>query len=488
MREFEQHLVLNRQSEITVDLQEFLRFLRRSWLLLVLGAIAGTLGGVAYTGLQHPRYEAVARDFVGTRPTSNVGDLTTGATFTQQVVQSYTAVATDPIVLDPVIRSLGLHTTAADLADDITVANPPGTVLIDITATAGNPTTAARIANGVSSSLINAVTGITPGSRGSTPVKITRTAQAVPPTSPVSPRLPVDLAVGVALGLVLALLAALARAILDTRIDSATSIEQITDAPVLGTVPRARRGENPLLTRAQGGGSTIEAFRLLRTNLHFLGVSRGPKAIVITSASAGEGKTTTTSNLAMAMAETEGRVLAVDADLRRPRLDEAFGIDSGVGLTNLLIGEVTIDQAIQQVRDNVFVLPSGPVPPNPTELLQSAAMVELLAQLKERFNTVLLDAAPLGPVADSAILGASADGVLVVAASRMTARPQLIGALNRLGRVNARVLGIVVNRQALPRKAAYSYDYGEPQRPANRKRTKRRSAAPSATTESNPSV
>ena len=450
-----------------MEFRDFSRFFRRGWIILLIGLILGAAGGYGFSLLQTPQYQAEARDFVGTTSTSNVGDLSTGTTFTTQVVASYATIATDPLVLNPVIKSLGLDLTAAQLADDVTATSDPGTVIIDITATSSSPQTAAAIANGVSANLVAAVAKLTfPTSDSQAPIKITQTRMAVAPTSPLTPKIPINVALGAVIGLVLGLLIALVYNLVDTRIRSLRDIELVTDATVLAGVPRSRRAErNPLLTRDDVRSARGEAYRLLRTNLQFLDISRGARSIVVTSPLPGDGKTTTVANLAIAIAETGAPVVLVDADLRRPALHEVLGIDGAAGLTDVLIGELTLDEVLQPWGDGkVMVLPAGRIPPNPSELLQSKAMADLITTLKKRFGTVLFDAAPLNPVTDSAILAARTNGALVVLAEGRTTRAQLQKALERLGNVNGRVLGLVSNMQRATERRGDGYGayvYGE---------------------------
>lgn len=462
--------------------QEVARYLRDTWVIAVVLLVAGLASGAAVAAVTPPRYEATAHDYVGTTSTGNVTDLVSGLSVTQQIVQSYATVATDPLVLQPVIDRLSLPTTPAELADDVTVTNESGTVVLDITATASSPRTAAAIANGVSAGLVAAVDRLTPGKgRTQNPIKITQTLVAQPPTSPVSPQRALDIALGGVIGVAVGLLIGLLRFLLDQRIRTIADVARATDATVLASVPNVR---------GQGFGITgapvrvREAYRLLRTNLQFLDISRGSRAILVTSSIPGEGKTTTAAHLAVSIAEAASGVVLVDADLRRPQVHTLFGLDGGVGLTDVLIGGAKLEDALQPWgTTKLMILPSGPLPPNPAELLQSKAMVELLAALRKRFGTVLLDAPPLNPVADSMVLAARTSGALVVVGPETT-RPQLQRALLRLGNVNGRVLGMVTNLRSL--RGTDLADYGNayyasaPARGEHRRRkqAKRPSAAP----------
>jgi capsular exopolysaccharide synthesis family protein len=420
-----------------------LRYLRVAWPITAVLLVLGLVGGGAIAFLTPPRYEATAHDYVGTTSTSNVTDLVTGVSVTQQIVQSYATVATDPLVLQPVIDRLKLKRTAAQLAADVTVTNEPGTVVLDVTATASSARAAADIANAVSAGLLSAVDTLTPP-KGTTqsPIKVTQTLVAQPPPKPTSPQPPLDIALGAVVGIALGLLLGLLRFVLDKRIRTVADIARATDVPVLASIPRVRGKRFGLGADRE---AVTEAYRLLRTNLQFLDISRGSRTILITSSVPAEGKTTTAGNLAVAISEAERSVVLVDADLRRPAVHTLFEIDNGVGLTDVLIGKASLDEAMQTWGGGkLMILPSGRTPPNPSELLQSKEMVDLLAALRKRFGTVVVDGAPLNPVADSVVLGARTSGALVVVGPSTTL-PQLQRALLRLGNVNGRVLGLVTN-------------------------------------------
>lgn len=449
-----------REQGTPLDLQDLGRFVRAGWVYVVIGALLGLLASAAYTATQRPQYEATARVLVGTGSTADVDTLNGGVTFNQQIVSTYTAVITDPLVLNPVIERLRLGTTADELADHVTAAVPEGTLLIDITVTDSSARDAARIANAITSTLPTAVRQITPTPRtGAATVRITTTRQAVTPEKAVSPDPAVDTALGLLAGLVIGLLVAFVRVAADTKLRSGSDAQRVVDAPLLASIGVASRSEQSHLIDSRDSGSPRgEAYRLLRTNLQFLDTTPGSHAFVVTSPLQGEGKTTTVSNLAVALASMGRPVVLVDADLRRPRLHEVFGIDGGVGLTDVLIGRVPLDDALQTVgADGLHVLPAGIAAPNPSELLQSGAMTDLLEELQKRYDTVLLDTPPVVPVADAAILAARTNGAILVVAENRTRRPDLQKAGERLAQVQARLLGVVVNFDRQAPTSGYGY-------------------------------
>jgi succinoglycan biosynthesis transport protein ExoP len=262
--------------------------------------------------------------------------------------------------------------------------------------------------------------------------------------------------VGLALGIGLAVL----RSVLDTRIHSLHDLEQITDKPLLGGIaldPDA--SSRPLIVHADPRNPRAESFRSLRTNLQFINVEGRPRSFVISSAGPGEGKSTTTANLAISLAETGAKVALIDGDLRSPKVAEYLDIEGGVGLTDVLIGRAELVDVLQKWgRGHLYVLAAGRIPPNPSELLGSAAMATVLETLTSRFDYVLIDAPPLLLVTDAAVVSKLAGGVILVAASGSTKKQEFTGAVRALEAVGSRLLGIVVTM--LPTKGPDSYGYG----------------------------
>lgn len=278
--------------------------------------------------------------------------------------------------------------------------------------------------------------------------------------SPTSPVWFWYLLVGAGIGLLLGTVVALARSGAPAVVGTADDAKSLTDAPVLGTVAQdPDMNQHPLLSQLESNHPRRESMRILRTNLQFLDVDSPQQVITITSALPGEGKSTTSASLAIALAETGRRVLLIDGDLRKPRLDTLFGLERTVGLTTTLVGRVSPESAIQATRTaGLDVLTSGTLPPNPSELLQTEAMLNLVGQLSESYDLVLIDAPPLLAVTDGALLAALSDGALVVVRHGRTRLDELKGAAERLQAVGARVLGTVITMT--PRRSTSRYGYG----------------------------
>ncbi|MGX1701067.1 polysaccharide biosynthesis tyrosine autokinase [Microbacterium sp. NPDC055357] len=459
-----------------MELTDYIRILRKNWMIIVVAALLGVVVAAGYSLTRTPQYQAQSTVFVSSQSAGTIGELQQGTNFTQARVATYASLVSTPIVANPVIAELDLGITAAQLASKVVTTATTNTTLISISVTDADPVLAADIANALASSLTDAVESIEKLSDSETsPVRLTRVRDALPPASPSSPNLSQNLAVGGLVGLAVGLAVALLRTLLDTRIRTPRDIDQLTDRPVLGAIafdPKAK--DRPLIVHADPQSPRAESFRVLRTNLQF--IDMGERAsFVVTSSLPSEGKSTTTINLAIALADAGRRVALLDADLRKPKVAEYLGVEGGAGLTDVLIGRAELTDVMQQWgRRSLYVLPSGKIPPNPSELLGSTRMQDLLAVLEREFDVVLCDAPPLLPVTDAAVLARNTSGAIVIVATGKTNRRQLTSALEALTTVRAKIAGIVMTM--VPTRGpdsyytyGYGYGYGEEVEPTTRR-------------------
>jgi capsular exopolysaccharide synthesis family protein len=218
--------------------------------------------------------------------------------------------------------------------------------------------------------------------------------------------------------------------------------------------------QRPIITHANPKSPVSEAYRTLRTNIQFSAVDEEMNVIMITSAGPGEGKSTTISNLAVVYAQAGKKVLIIDADLRKPTMHHTFNISNRKGLTNVLTGQLSLDEVITPSGiESLSVLASGPIPPNPSEILSSKRMENLMEELSRQFDTILIDAPPTLAVTDSQIIAARCNGVLLVIDSGKVKREIAQKAKASLERVNARILGVVLNNVNRNSGEVYYYYY-----------------------------
>lgn len=450
-----------------MELKEYLRIVRRNWLLIVVTTLLGLGVGLTVSLVQEPEYRAQSTVFVSTQGGGSIAELEQGSSFAQSRMNAYASLVTTPVVLDPAIAELRLDATATELSRQVQAT--VSSFLLTISVTASDPQVAAETANAIAASLSSAVESLeavdSADGEPSSPVRLSPVRGALPPDSPSSPNTRLNLLVGGLVGAALGLLGAVVRSLLDSRLSRPRDVSAVTDRPIIGTIPfdpKAR--QRPLIVHDDPHSARAEAFRALRTNLQFVDVG-GRSSFVITSSVAGEGKSTIAINLAAVIAQSGRSVALIDADLRKPRIATYLDIEGGAGLTDVLIGRAGLEDVIVHWKDrNLSVLPSGRIPPNPSELLDSTRMRAILDLLESEFDVVLCDAPPLLPVTDAAILAKATGGAIVVVAAGRTKRNGLRSALDALRTVGARTAGVVLSEVPLrgpDAHHAYGYQYGD---------------------------
>ena len=448
-----------------MELEQYVRILRTHWVAVLVATLLGAGAAFGWSATQAPVYAASSAGFVtagggGDPGLDNLNDI-----LSKSRAASYVVLATDRETASLVIDDLGLDTTPGALAAQIDVTQPPDTVIIQITARAGSAEGAQQLADAWVAALAQRVSdvesaeGTEDGDAGGMRIEVSESAEL--PASPVSPNVPRNVGLGAVLGALLGFGYAVARSILDRRIRSEKDVEEHSGVAVVGSIPDVGPDAGLLVDHTGAGAAShaSEGYRRLRTNLSYMDVDHPPKAIVVTSPRQGDGKSTTAANLAAAIALSGRKVTLVDADLRRPNLAQLFGLDDSVGLTDVLASRLGLADVVQDHPDIVGlrVLTTGNKPPNPSELLGSRTMSKLIATLAAK-GMVVIDAPPLLPVTDAAVLGHAADGVLLTVAAGVTLDHELQAALGHLEHAQAKVLGVVLNR--VSRKNAGSGYYG----------------------------
>jgi non-specific protein-tyrosine kinase len=284
---------------------------------------------------------------------------------------------------------------------------------------------------------------------------------------PVNPGTGSNVLLGLAIGLALSTGAAFLLEYIDDTVKTPEDVRQTLGLAVLGSIPRLDgKGDSRQLVVADQPRSPMSgAYRVLRTNLQFCSVDFSLNTLMVTSASPGEGKSVIAANLAAAMAQSGKQVILVDADLWRPVQHRVFQLDNRMGLTALLKGDVNLNQALQAVPlENLHVLPSGPIPPNPSDLLGSRRMGDLVETLQQRADLVIFDSPPVMADADATILATHVDGVLLVIDSGTTRRALARRCREALGAVGAYLPGVALNRVPEASRSYYYYDYAKQER------------------------
>lgn len=428
-----------------MDIRDYLRVVRASWALLLLGVLVGAGLAAGVSVMLRPEYTATTELFVSTNGSSDLAQAVQGSQYTTQKVASYAQLLTSKELATAVVEDLQLDMRPQALAKQISAKVVQDTTILDVSVTDPSPQRAQDIASSIDSEFRIMVSRLetTPGQASAVRVSVVATPEL--PTSPSSPKLIPNTALGVVVGLLLAAALAVVRDRLDTTVKDDGVAAQTAGAPVIGHIPEDSELASAHVTEAHSTSFAAEAVRQVRTNLAFLDVDAPPRSIMVTSSIPGEGKTTVAVNLALALAESGNSVILVEGDLRRPKVTRYLGMVAGSGLTNVLTRGASLGDVIQEVgTGNLRVLPSGPVPPNPSELLSSDAMATLLDELVSKHDIVVIDAPPVLPVADASAMAGLVDGILLCARWGVVTTAQLERSAEMFERLGAHVLGVVL--------------------------------------------
>lgn len=445
-----------------MNLQELVKLLRLRWVTIAVTVAASLLIAVGISLLTTPLYQASTRLFVSTTAGASLSDAYQGNRFSQERVISYAELLTGETLSQRTIDKLGMDLSAKELQENIKASAKPDTVLINLDVLDESAVRARDIANTMSDEFVAMVRELESPEDGSAPdSRVVVEQRASIPLEPVVPKTAQNMLIGLVLGIALGVGLAFLRDVLDNTVQDRATLEEITTSGIVGTIPFDKnRRKIASIEFDTDNTATAESFRKLRTNLQFLAVDNPPRVIVVTSSMPSEGKSTSAINLALALTEAEFSVVMVDGDMRRPTLHKYLDLVGTVGFSTVLSGAAGLDEALQKTRfQGLTVLTSGPVPPNPSELLGSQSAKNLLGELRKRFDYVIIDSTPLLAVTDAAILAAGADGVLLVARHGHTRRDQLAHAVESLRTVGAPLLGALFTMTPTRGKGSYSYNY-----------------------------
>lgn len=441
-----------------MTLLDYLIALRRHWVVIVLLSLLGAGSAFGVARSMPDLYHSEASVMVIPTKGSTTGELVQGSTYVQNLVQTYTVVASSPLVLSQVIDALQLDTDVTQLAKQLDIQSPLNTVIIVIGVTDNNPVEARDIANSVASVLSSSVAELSPKGEDGTPaVRIRTIAPATLPDAPDSPNTRLITALGLGGGFALGVLLAVILKLFGTKLTSSASIRDISEAPVLGEVAMSE-GRTPVTTaiRRHPTGRVAETIRNVVAALRYVDVDGTKRILLVTSPSESEGKTSLALGLSITLAEVGHRVLYVEADLRRPKAASYTQLDATVGLTSVLVGDHTLQESVQEwAQPNLDVLLSGDLPPNPAQLLSSRRLPAMLTHARTLYDYVIVDTAPVLPVADALWVAPAVDGIVLVTRINKTTHESLRRALGSIEGSSTPLLGIIANDVKLDGKTGY---------------------------------
>lgn len=442
-----------------MDLHGYLRAMRINWWVIALATLLGLAVSILIVFRTPSKYESSLTFYVST--STDAGRSPAEADqYAQRRVNSYVELLSSDKLASKIITDTKLPLAQDAVVSAISASAQPETVLLTATVTTESANQSQQIAEAIArqfSSLVNELDNV--GSPSRPTVRLTVTSGPALDPMPVAPRKSLIVSLGLFVGLGLGFVAAILREVLDKTVSSADDLRSLNDAPVLATIPvdgAVRRA--PMVLQGHAQSAWAEAVRQLRTNLQFIDATNPVRALAVTSSVASEGKSVTAVNLAAAFADLGQRVILIEADFRRPKAADYLGLERAVGLSNVLVGQVSLEDVVQTWGPSrLAVLASGTSPPNPSELLGGEAMAALLTRLRTRYDLIILDLPPLLPVADAAVASRLVDGFIVIVRFGKTTKVQIKSALRAVEAVDGRVLGTVLTF-APPKSLTYAHD------------------------------
>jgi len=464
---------IEQNGEIEVDLQRiFSVVLRKAWIIIIASVIGAVISIVGTRFLITPLYESSAMFYVNNNDLS-VGNTSfsissSDITASKNLVDSYIVILNTRTSLNDVIDYAGVNRTFEELQDMITAASVNETEIFEVVVTSPDPVEAEQIASAIAYILPKRISSIIEG----TSAKIVDAA--VVAAEPSSPSYINNTLIGFLLAFVLSLGIIVLQEIFDITIRAEEDIAPVCSYPILAVVPDmnapskggyyeqkknapktsrigAAKNQQPELI---GGGISFaasEAYKLLRTKLQFSFADENDSHVIgISSSLSGEGKSLTAVNLAYMLSQLDKNVILIDCDMRRPTLADKLAISKRPGLSNCLTGQTSLDKLIQQcgipAEEEAFdVIAAGPNPPNPIELLSSARMSQVIAQLKKVYDYIILDFPPVGEVSDAMAVAKETDGILLVVRENHCNRPVLSDTIRQFEFIGAKILGVIYN-------------------------------------------
>ena len=455
-------------TEETIELQDFLKVINKFKWLILFGTLICLASTIFVTARMTPIYEASIQLLVRQRQvvvgggTSTAGDAYQATLLSERLAKTFSQMIQNRSTAEKVVEKLDLPVMPIELIKKVKAEPLRDTQLIKVTVQDKNPAQARLIANtmgDVFEKVVNDIEKKDTQSGSAKPlVSISIVDPALEPTKPVKPKPLQNAALALFIGLIASTGLAFLLNYLDMTIKEPGEVEQSSGLISLGYIPALHKRSDQLVVLTEPQSLVAEAFRTMRTNIQYINFESSIKTIVMTSPGTGEGKTLISANIATVMAEAGHKVLLIGCDLRKPRLHKVFNVSNDIGLANILIGTSSISKAIQRTAiTDLDIITSGPIPPNPVDLLGSARMEQFLEDVKQRYDLIIMDSPPVSTITDALVLVAYADGVIMLARHGMTNRQAFINAKAALEKVNARILGFVLNAA----KSSHAYGYYE---------------------------
>jgi len=424
----------------------------KGWIIILMTLILSISAYLITTYKVPNLYSSEATIFIGKESGAlaefNFLDLQIGS----QLIEDYKELIKTKTLREEVVKQVDPNIDIEILLKRIDVKTVEDSRFMVISAIDRDPYVATRLTNTIAKVLIVKAEDII----GAKNIQIVD--NAVPNFEPVSPnRITITLIFSI-LGIMLGIIITVIIILFDTKINSQSDIEELVNVPILGQL-QSVKNSNPhdeMVMIYQKNTFDSELYKLIRTNLDFMSVDKKFRTLMVTSSQASEGKSTTIANIAVAFAQIGRNVLLIDADLRKPRVNKLFNVSNAFGLVNQVVGKVDLSRVIKVSSvNNLYVLPSGPKPPNPNEILMSNQIESLIDKAVSAFDIVLIDSPPLLSVADSLTLARCVDGIVLVAASKVTKKEDLVKSVRSIEKINKPIVGVVLTKVKMKNKKYY---------------------------------
>lgn len=429
-------------------------------ILLLIIAVSGVV--VYDTAIKKPIYQAQTTVVIANVDDSNKTTTLNDLSVSQKLASEYSVIAKSELVLKQVIENLAAPITTSELSKNVTVKTVNSTAILDITVKTGK----AKLSSTVANELVKVFAEEVKKIYGTD--NITQLSAAETPTAPINNTIIRDMVLAAMISIMAVVGFAFLKFYIDDTVKDNEDTERTVGMPVTGRVSKSegkkgKKGVGELIVEKMPKAIVSENIKGLRTNLQFTAVDKALKTILITSTNAGEGKSFISANLAISFAQADKRVLLVDCDLRKGRVHKLFNIPNVRGLSNLLTDDLrSYAKYIRGTEINrLNVITCGTYPPNPSELLASRKNKQLIKILKDAYDVVIFDGAPVGGLADSVILSSFVDGTLIVVRDSATTVKDLVSVKKSLVKVGARILGIVINMSNRKTSKYYNSHYYE---------------------------
>lgn len=456
-----------------ISVMFILNIFKKGWKLMIIFLLLGAAAAYAIsTYFITPMYSSdlslyvLSSNSIGTNSASDIN-------FSSRLARTYIIILKEQTVREQVANKLHTKISAGQLSGMVTFDAVDDTEVIKISATSSDPELSAEICNvygSVAPEVLQRV--VKAGS-----VEIIGKARAS--ASPISPNVQTNTLYGAAAGVAAAIVIVLLRVLIDNTVQSEEEFKRIVGIPVWASIPsftnsakdKRHKGSDAAALRrtiinSQTPFAITEAYKNARTSMSFSITDSSAKAVVITSCEPDAGKSTTVANLAMTMAKTNAKVLIVDSDLRKPIQHKYFKIDNSKGLSGVLAGHYSVGSCIKEVAKNLYLMPSGVIPPNPSELIASRNMSQLIKELKNVYDYIFFDAPPASVVTDATVLAPKVDGVLFIVRQNRTEYSDIQKIIDDINRLDGKILGTIITDSSnfssigLSRYKAYDYHYG----------------------------